>query len=147
MTENRIPTEQELDALLDRQPPFNLEAVKVRTLSRIGEQAGQPVKRRTPLRCFLIAAVICALSVSAVTAADYVTAGRLSAALGIRKPAEEQVSEPAPPPEAETPPVHTEKPAPAPEPEPAPEPPELDAQIAGALQVSQGQAQRLRPAV
>lgn len=147
MTENRIPTEQELDALLDRQPPFNLEAVKVRTLSRIGEQAGQPVKRRTPLRCFLIAAVICALSVSAVTAADYVTAGRLSAALGIRKPAEEQVSEPAPPPEAETPPVHTEKPAPAPEPEPAPEPPKLDAQIAGALQVSQGQAQRLRPAV
>ena len=105
MTENRIPTEQELDALLDRQPPFNLEAVKVRTLSRIGEQAGQPVKRRTPLRCFLIAAVICALSVSAVTAADYVIAGRLSAALGIRKPAEEQISEPAPPPEAETPPT------------------------------------------
>ena len=46
MTENRIPTEQELDALLDRQPPFNLEAVKVRTLSRIGEQAGQPAQRR-----------------------------------------------------------------------------------------------------
>ena len=147
MTENRTPTEQELDALLDRQPPFDLEAVKIRTLSRIGEQVGQPVKRRAPLRCFLIAAVICALSVSAVAAADYVTAGRLSAALGIRKPAAEQVSEPEPTLEDEMAPVHVEKPSPAPKPEPEPEPPELDAQIASALQVSQGHAQRLRPAV
>ena len=70
MTENRIPTEQELDALLDRQPPFNLEAVKVRTLSRIGGETERSPGRIAPLRGILAAAVICALSVSALAATN-----------------------------------------------------------------------------
>ena len=50
MTEFHIPTEQELDALLDEEPQFDLDAVKRRALSRIGEPAEQPRKRRLPLR-------------------------------------------------------------------------------------------------
>ena len=148
MTEPHIPTERELDALLHEQPRFDLEAVKRRTLSRIGATAERPVKRRIPLRGFLVAAVICALSISAVAAADYATDGQITRALGIRKPQMEAVSEPSPAPEKAPPPVlEPEPPVPPMEPQPVQEPPELDEQIAGALQIDSSQAQRLRPAV
>ena len=126
MTEPHIPTERELDALLHEQPRFDLEAVKRRTLSRIGATAERPVKRRIPLRGFLVAAVICALSISAVAAADYATDGQITRALGIRKPQMEAVSEPSPAPEKAPPPVlEPEPPVPPMEPQPVQEPPEL----------------------
>lgn len=146
---HHIPTEQELDALLDRPPQFDLDAVKRRTLSRVTEEAKHPGRKRMPLRGLLLAAVICVLSISAVTAADYATEGRISTALGIRREQAEPVSAPEPAPEAETPPpqeVSLPPAAPAP-PEPEPEPPELDGQLAGVLRISQSQAQKLRPAV
>ena len=144
VTESHIPTERELDALLAEQPRFDLEAVKRRTLARIGETVEKPAKRRLPLRGLLLAAVLCALSVSAVAGADYVTDGRLSRALGIRKAETEAVCPPDPAP-AETPVLAkvSEPSAQVPE----PETPELDEQIAGALQIGQSQAQQLRPAV
>lgn len=146
MTENRTPTEQELDILLDQQPQFDLEAVKQRTLSRTGTVPGHPSRKHAPLRGILIAAVLCALSISAVTAADYATEGRLTMALGIRSQAQETVAEPTR--ETGAPPVEEKPAAPtAPPEEPQPEPPELDEQIAGTLQIDQVQAQRLRPAV
>ena len=147
MTDRHMPAEWELDELLSEQPRFDLEAVKRRTLARMEETNEQPVRRRAPLRSFLLAAVICALSVSAVAAADYATNGQLTRALGIRRPQTEAVSEPEPTPE-ETPveepePVQLQEP-----PEAGPEePPELDEQIADALQIDQSQAQRLRPAI
>ena len=58
MTEDRIPTEQELDALLSETPQFDLEAVKHRTLSRIAPP--QKARKRLPLRGLCIAAVVCA---------------------------------------------------------------------------------------
>lgn len=149
MTEHQIPTEQELDALLSHQPQFDLDAVKQRTLSRIGAVPERPGRVRTPFRGLLIAVVICVLSISAVTAADYATEGRISTALGIRREPVEQVSQPETVEEAEPEPIQ-EPTAPVqpaePEPEPV-EPPELDEQIAAALQVDTAQAQRLRPAV
>lgn len=148
MTEHQIPTEWELDALLDGQPQFDLDAVKRRTLSRTEAAPERPRRRRAPLRGLLIAAVICVLSISAVTAADYATEGRISTALGIRRePVAETAVEPETPAEAE-PPVQEAAPVQiaAPEPEPA-EPPELDEQVAAALQVDTAQARRLRPAV
>ena len=102
MTDRHMPAEWELDELLSEQPRFDLEAVKRRTLARMEETNEQPVRRRAPLRSFLLAAVICALSVSAVAAADYATNGQLTRALGIRRPQTEAVSEPEPTPE-ETP--------------------------------------------
>ena len=102
MTDRHMPAEWELDELLSEQPRFDLEAVKRRTLARMEETNEQPVRRRAPLRSFLLAAVICALSVSAVAAADYATNGQLTRALGIRRPQTEAVSEPESTPE-ETP--------------------------------------------
>lgn len=149
MTEiHHIPTGQELDTLLGQQPQFDLDAVKRRTFSRITEEPGPSGTKRLPFRGILIAAVICILSISAVAAADYATEGRISTALGIRK----EYAEPAPGPEPmpEAPPAQEVtpllQPAEPPEPEPV-EPPELDGQLAGVLQISQSQAQRLRPAV
>ena len=143
MTDPHIPTEQELDALLPQEPQFDLDAVKRRALSQATGGTKQPRKTQAPLRGLLIAAVICALSISAVAAVDFATDGRLSQALGIRKELPEAVSA------AETPPA--EKPAPLQEPsapeQPVQEMPELDGQLADALQVSPGQAQSLRPAV
>ena len=146
MSDLHLPTEQELDLLLDQQPQFDLDAVKRRTLSHVEGAGAQPAKRRLPLRGILIAAVLCALSISAVAAADWAADGRIFAALGIGKPQAEAVSVPEP---AEEPlPRHVPKPAaPAPAPAPKEEPPELDAQVAEALRVDQAQAQKLRPAV
>ena len=148
MTEHHIPTEEELDSLLAQQPQFDLDAVKRRTHSRIGAAPERPRRLRAPFRGLLIAAVICVLSVSAVTAADYATEGRISSALGIRRVPAEPASQPETvekltAPVEETPAVQAA--APAPEPEPVP--PELDEQIAAALQVDTAQARRLRPAV
>lgn len=146
MTESHIPTEQELDALLDQQPRFDLDAVKHRTLSRIGNGAEQPRKRRLPLRSLLIAAVVCILSAGVVAAADYATDGQITKALGIRKPEVQAVTPPepekAPIPEEKEPPTQPTKPKPTPE-----TPPELDAQVAEALSIPKEQAQQLRPAV
>lgn len=148
MTEHHIPTEEQLDSLLARQPQFDLDAVKRRTLSRVGAVPERPRRLRAPFRGLLIAAMICLLSISAVAAADYATEGRISSALGIRRePAAETVVEPEPVAEPE-PPVPEPPPVQIAEPEPEPvEPPELDEQIAAALQVDTAQAQRLRPAV
>ena len=150
MTEDRIPTEQELDMLLSEEPQFDLQALKRRTLSRIGAPAERPAGKKMPLRGVFVAAVVCALSVSAL-AASYVSDGQLARALGIRKPQTEEYSaEPLPDPEpapiiVEEPP--TPAPAPIPEPEPEPEPPELDGKLAAALEVTPQQAETLRPAV
>lgn len=148
MTEHHIPTEEQLDSLLARQPQFDLDAVKRRTLTCVGAAPERPRRLRAPFRGLLIAAMICVLSISAVAAADYATEGRISSALGIRRePAAETTAEPEPvaepePPVPEAPPVQIAEP----EPEPV-EPPELDEQIAAALQVDTAQARRLRPAV
>ena len=119
VTEFHIPTEQELDALLGEEPQFDLDAVKRRALSRIGEPAEQPRKRRLPLRGLLIAAVVCVLSAGVVAAADHATNGQITQALGIRKPAVEAVAPPAPEkaavPEEKAPPVQPAKPKPVPE--------------------------------
>lgn len=148
MTEHHIPTEEQLDSLLARQPQFDLDAVKRRTLTCVGAAPERPRRLRAPFRGLLIAAMICVLSISAVAAADYATEGRISSALGIRRePAAETVVEPEPVAEPESP-VPEALPVQITEPEPEPvEPPELDEQIAAALQVDTAQAQRLRPAV
>ena len=144
MTDFYIPDDHELDALLDQPPQFDLNAVKCRTLSRIGAGEHPPSKRRAPLRYLLIAAVICVLSVSTL-AADYAIGGPITRSLGLQKP--QEIAEPQPTEEPVSPP---EPAPPIPEPEPlppAPEPPELDQQVADALQISESQAQRLRPAL
>lgn len=150
MTEDRIPTEQELDALLFESPRFDLEAVKRRTLSRIAPP--QKARKDLPLRGLFIAALVCALSVSAV-AAGYVGDGQLARVFNIiRKPqVEEYSAEPLPDPEpvpvVEEPPAPAPVPVPEPEPEPEPELPVLDEKIAAALEVTPQQAETLRPAV
>lgn len=152
MTEDRIPTEQELDALLSETPQFDLEAVKHRTLSRIAPP--QKARKRLPLRGLCIAAVVCALSVSAVAAGYAGDGGIVKMLSSIRKPqVEEYAADPLPDPEPT--PIVTEKeepqpapaPEPIPEPEPEPEPPVLDEKIAAALEVTPEQAEKLRPAV
>lgn len=147
MTNFYIPEDHELDALLDQPPQFDLNAVKRRTLSRIG--AGEPPssRRRTPLRYFLIAAVLCALSVSTL-ATDYAIGGPITRTLGFQKL--QQPPEPQPVEQTVVlPPIPEPEPQPIPEPEPppSPEPPELDRQVADALQISESNAQRLRPAL
>ena len=139
--------------LLEQTPVFDLDAVKRKTLSMVGTEEKKQIRRRLPIRRIFVAAVICALSISAVAGADYVAGGRISRVLGIVKPEEETVvQEPEAPVEEEEPPVEVpakpqlqtkpvEKPV---EPKPLPE---LDEQIAGALQVTPEQKETLRPAV
>lgn len=143
MSDHFIPTDQELDALLTEQPQFDLDAVKARTLVRV--QA--PARKKQPLRWLCIAAVVCALSVSALAS---VADTPISRALGIRKepaieapPAvEEPMAEEEPAPE----PVPEPVPEPAPVPEPEPEPPVLDQQISSTLEMTPQQTETLRPA-
>lgn len=145
MDELRFPGEEQLDELVREQPEFDLAAVKRRTMERIAV----PARRRPPLLRGLLAAVlICAMSASALAAADMATNGRVAAALGLRPAPAEQAEKPvlaeAPEPEKipELPPV---KPEPVPEPEP--EPPVMDPRVREALQLTEEQAERLRPAV
>ena len=146
MDELRFLSEEQLDELLRDQPEFDLAAVKRRTMERIAA----PARRRPPLlRGLLTAALICAMSASALAAADLATNGRVTAALGLRPVPAEQVEEPAPAevPEAEPEPAAV-RPEPAPEPEPEiQEPPVMDHQVREALQLTEEQAERLRPAV
>lgn len=150
MSENwHIPTEQELDALLEQAPQFDPEAVKHRTMQQIGAgQAARPRGKKLPLRGLCIAAVVCALSISALAAADHVTGGKIKQVLTIQRTETEKAApapEPEPEPAAETP---APQPAPVPEPEPVKEePPELDQQVADALNLTPVQAETLRPAV
>lgn len=153
MTEFRIPTEEELDMLLEQTPMFDLEAVKQKTFLIVATEEKKQIRHRLPVRRIFVAAIVCALSISAVAGADYVAGGRISRVLGIVKPeVESVVQEPEAPVEEEEPPV--EVPAkPKPQTKPAEKPvepkplPELDEQIAGALQVTPAQKEMLRPAV
>ena len=83
MPSQHFLTEAELDALLRETPVFDLEAVKHRTLSRVEKGTIQPMKKKSLLRGLLIAAVICALSISSLAVANYVMDGRIAATLGI----------------------------------------------------------------
>lgn len=143
MNDYRIPTEAELDELLGEEPRFDLEAVKRRTLSRL-----EPAPRRSlPLRGLLIAAVVCGLSITALAAVSPIS--------HLFKPQKAQMpEEPLSPPAVEAPepvpapvPEPAPSPAPEPEPEPAPEPPVLDTKIVEALELTERQAETLRPAV
>lgn len=144
MSDRWILTEEELDAMLEQPPVYDPERVKQCTLSRIsGEE--EPQKRPFRWRGALIAAIICALSVT-IAAADYSTGGRVARVLGLRR-------EPPDPPAQEEPlpeePVEEAPPAPPPAPEPKPEQPplpQLDADIAQELQVQGQQLPVLRPA-
>lgn len=152
MSEHDFLTERELDLLLEQAPVFDLDSVKQKTFSQI-EKSGYSRKKLLPLRGLFIAAVICVLSVSALAVTDYcVTGGRIIRSLSAPK-----VQAEAPEPEAvqpeETPvekePVKIVKPQPKPMEKPAEEPPlpEMDAQIADALQLAPLQREQLRPAV
>ena len=150
MTEYRLPTEQELDMLLEQTPVFDLNTVKQKTFSVIEMKEEKTIKCKLPLRRIFVAAVVCALSVSMMAAAEYVSGGSISRVLGIQKAPVEAVAEEKEPPEE----VLPEEPAEVePQPKPAvkpvePEPlPELDEQIAEALQVAPAQKETLRPAV
>lgn len=140
MNEFRIPAEQELDELLTGDLQFDLEAVKRRTLSRV-----EPAPRRSlPLRGLLIAAVVCGLSITALAAVSPIS--------HLFKPQKVQMPEdPLSPPAVEAPepvpaPVPEPAPTPEPEPEPEPEPPVLDTKITEALELTEQQAETLRPA-
>ena len=152
MSEQHLPTEQQLDILLEQTPQYDLAAVKRRTLSRVEAPASPPVRKARPFRGILIAAVILAMSASAVTAADYATGGKITRALGFQKP-QTKIDSPVIPeavPEPSLIQEHPENTAPPPPElpeEPPVQPPELDTQIAEALQVPPSQAQQLRPAV
>lgn len=141
-----MPDDHELDALLEQPPQFDLNAVKCHTLSRIDTGKTPSAKRRSLLRYLLIAAVICALSATTL-ATDYAMGGPITRTLGLRKPAEIQLPPPveeSQPPAAASVPQSNPEPQSAPEP---PEPPEMDRQVASALQISESQAQSLRPAL
>ena len=136
MNEHRIPTEQELDWLVQEMPRFDLSTVKRRTMESV-----RPRKKRQ--RYLLAAAVVCLLSISAM-AADYASEGPITRALGIRKEALAVVEVPEAPPS----PVLTEPEPPTPSPAPAPQaPPPLDEALADALEIQPEHAQALRPAV
>ena len=145
---DRIPTEQELDTLLDAPPRFDPEAVKRRTMARIASSDTPDTpprsRRRFPLRGLCIAAVVCALSVSAMAAADFATSGLLSQALGLvprEAPAPALPEEPSPVLLPVTPAPQT------PEKEEPEVQPELDEQLKEALSLSPDQTKVLRPAV
>lgn len=148
MEERRVPNEEELDELLGAMPEFDPAAVKRRTMERVAV----PKRRRLPvLRGLLAAALVCAMSVSAMAVADMATNGHFTAALGLRagKAVEKPEEKPEEPAAAEE--YSTLAPAPVPtpakEPEPVPEPPVMDAQVQDALALTSEQAERLRPAV
>lgn len=151
MTEHHIPTEQELDMLLECRPAFDPDAVKRNVLAYAAGELVRPRRRKLPVRGLLIAAVACVLSVSAITAADYATGGRISRSLGIQKQPQQVVEA-----EPETPLIEEKTEAavvPQPQLKPVERPaeppvlPELDEQIAEALQVTPAQKETLRPAV
>ena len=99
MTEYRLPTEQELDMLLEQAPVFDLNAVKQKTFSVIEMKEEKTIKCKLPLRRIFVAAVVCALSVSMMAAAEYVSGGSISRVLGIQKAPVEAVAEEKEPPE------------------------------------------------
>ena len=144
MNDRYIPTDQELDALLTQQPRFDLDAVKQQTLSQV--QSRPPRRRNQPLRWLCIAAVICALSASALASVTDTPIARLFF------PKAQMPEEPFSQPTVEEPiaeePAPIPEPAsePEPEPEPEPAPPVLDTKIAQALEVTPEQAEPLRPA-
>ncbi|MDY3280816.1 hypothetical protein [Dysosmobacter sp.] len=147
MEKLRFPDEEQLEELLREQPEFDLAAVKRRTMERIAV----PARRRPPLLRGLLAAVlICAMSASALAAADLATNGRVTAALGLRPAPAAQAEIPVPaevPEPEEIPELPPVKPEPVPQPEPEPEPPVMDTRVREALQLTEEQAERLRPAV
>ena len=145
MHEHFLPTEEELDALLDCGVEFDLDAVKRRTRQRISQSSAAPVRRKVPLRGLLIAAMVCTLSVTAFAG---VTGTPLRRMLGL--PTEEPIQ--APPPKAEqvqpSPAVQPPPPQPEPEPAPAPEsasePPVINKQLTDALALTPAQQENLR---
>lgn len=143
MCEHRLPTERELDALLEQAPQYDLAAVKARTFGAVGAHPAPKRSRGRRLKSFLLVAVLCAFCVTAFAAADYAAGGKLTRALGIRPPAPEQTEE-APPVQTQTP---EEVLPPAEEPEEDVPLPELDSQLAEVLDVPPAQAQQLRPAL
>ncbi len=151
MTEQYFPTEQELDALLEYAPVFDSETVKRNVLAHAEGEPVHPRRRKLPVRGLLIAAVVCVLLGSVIAAADYVSGGRVIRSLMVPKQPQQIVeTEPEVVLDEET----EEKPSvvqPLPKPVEQPaEPtvlPELDEQIAEALQVTPVQKETLRPAV
>ena len=151
MTEHHIPTEQELDALLECAPAFDPETIKRNVLAYAVGEPVRPRRRKLPVRGLFIAAVVCVLSASVITAADYAPGGRISRSLGIQKLPQQIVeAEPETVPDEETeetPSVVQPQPKPVERPAEPPVLPELDEQIAEALQVTPSQKETLRPAV
>lgn len=151
MTEQYFPTEQELDALLECAPVFDPEAVKRNVLTYAAGETVRPRRPKLPVRGLLIAAVACVLSVSVIAAADYVSGGRIIRALTVTKQPQQIVeAEPETVPDEETEEMSAVV---QPLPKPVGQPvkptvlPELDEQIAEALQVTPVQKETLRPAV
>jgi len=146
MNEHWILTEEELDGMLAQPPQYDLDRVKQCTLSRVhGKEP--PVKKQLRLKGILIAAIICALSITTIAAADYVTGGKVTRVLGLRKEPEVPVVQEEEEIPEET--VQEEPAAPPAKPEaPKEEPklPQLDADIAEELQVQGQQVPTLRPA-
>ena len=150
MREPWFPTEEELDILLPEPPAYDPEAVKRRTITRIGER--KPLSgRRAALRGLCIAAVVCALSASALAVANYATQGGIAAAFRLKpvqaaqEPEEKPVQEAAPataPPREETAPEElgpeAEEPA-------GPGVYEMDERVAAYLQVPETRQEELRP--
>jgi hypothetical protein len=144
----RFPTDEELDALMPEQPPFDPEAVKARTRAAVAGETKRP--SRPPIfRGLLIAALVCGLSISALAAANLATNGRLAAALGLSAPRSAAVSEktsaaektvPAPAASAAADPPAAEKAVPA-------EPPEIDALLSDTLKLTPELKKALRPSV
>ncbi len=152
MKRSWIPTEEELDALLRSPPVYDADAVKRRTLDRIaGPQKRAGGKRRTALRGLCIAAVVCALSASALAVANYATQGGIAAALGLGNPAAEEAPGPAEAPVSAPPAPPAAKPEAKPEAEKAEElPPELgayemDERVAQYLKVPEVRKEELKP--
>lgn len=144
MNENHIPTEEELDALVQTPPAFDLDAVKRRTMEHIAPAR----KHRFPLRGLCIAAVICALSVTAMAAADYASSGPISRALGlVPAPAAEEAPAPAVEEQAPTPAAPLPVPQASPPAQTEEETPELDEALSRALSVPPELSKSLRPAV
>ena len=153
MMDRMFPTEEELDALVPELPMFNPNTVKHRTLAKI-EKTVPPKSaagRKTAFRGLCIAAVICALSASALAVANYATQGTIAAAFGLKtaqpqiKTEETLVPKPQLPEKAapqETAPeeLWPEKEAPA-----EPGSYEMDTRVAARLQVPEEQQEALKP--